>query len=186
MKQKAPLRPLLNATLVDVLVTSVLPPPPQRLSAAELSNAVVERLRAKDEGIWVGWTVKLDGGQGGGTRLLSERSSCGQVGGKVPPDWEKLLLVLVMTLPGSPAVQYEDVAQIQVSRFSLLGSSGNDGSFPQGVHIRSSHEPNGTGSTLVSNRPRPSHTSAGQVLTCLASVSGPGQAIGSGTRDLPR
>lgn len=49
----------------------------------------------------------------------SQCLQCLQAGDKVPQDMKKLLLVLMMTLPGSPAVQYYgDIDQTQVSLVS--------------------------------------------------------------------
>ncbi|XP_042342988.1 4F2 cell-surface antigen heavy chain [Plectropomus leopardus] len=80
-----------NSTLVDVVMRSILPPSQYPLSAKEVADAIETHLQREDEDIWPGWTV----------------------GGKASPDLKNLLLVLTMTLPGSPAVQYdEDIDQI--------------------------------------------------------------------------
>ncbi|XP_074535720.1 amino acid transporter heavy chain SLC3A2 isoform X2 [Halichoeres trimaculatus] len=81
---KDTLPPLNNSTLVDVVVRSILPPSNQVLTAQEVADAIEKNLQTKED-IWPSWTI----------------------GGKVSPDLEKLLLVLMMTLPGSPAVQYD-------------------------------------------------------------------------------
>ncbi|KAM9359471.1 amino acid transporter heavy chain SLC3A2 [Symphorus nematophorus] len=86
------LSPLNNATLVDVVVRSILPSSHHLLSASEVADAVETHLQMRDEDIWPSWTV----------------------GGKPSHDLKKLLLVLMMTLPGSPTVQYdEDISQTQ-------------------------------------------------------------------------
>lgn len=78
------LRPLNNETLVDVVLRSILPPSNHLLSTQEVADAIEKNLQTKED-IWPSWTV----------------------GGEVSPDLNKLLLVLMMTLPGSPAVQYD-------------------------------------------------------------------------------
>lgn len=61
-------------------------------------------------------------------------SRCLQAGGKVPKDLKKLLLVLMMTLPGSPAVQYnEDIDQTQVTHFALPRLFSVQESVPTGI-----------------------------------------------------
>lgn len=53
----------------------------------------------------------------------SKCGRCQQAGDKVPQELEKLLLVLMMTLPGSPAVQYNgDIDQTQVTDISFQDS----------------------------------------------------------------
>ncbi|XP_053176640.1 4F2 cell-surface antigen heavy chain [Scomber japonicus] len=80
-----------NVTLVDFVIRSILPTSPQLLSAQEVADAIETRLQIPGD-IWPSWTV----------------------GGKASYDLKRLLLVLIMTLPGSPAVQYdEDLNQTQ-------------------------------------------------------------------------
>ncbi|XP_062275769.1 amino acid transporter heavy chain SLC3A2 [Scomber scombrus] len=80
-----------NVTLVDLVIRSILPTSPQLNSAQEVADAIETRLQIPGD-IWPSWTV----------------------GGKASYDLKKLLLVLIMTLPGSPAVQYdEDLNQTQ-------------------------------------------------------------------------
>ncbi|KAM6987771.1 amino acid transporter heavy chain SLC3A2 isoform 2-T2 [Tautogolabrus adspersus] len=86
------LPPLNNATLVDVVMRSILPRSNLLMSTNDVADAIEKDLQRKEEDTWPSWTV----------------------GGKASPDLKKLLLVLMMTLPGSPAVQYdEDLDQRQ-------------------------------------------------------------------------
>ncbi|XP_076590555.1 amino acid transporter heavy chain SLC3A2 [Chaetodon auriga] len=86
------LSPLNNVTLVDVVMRSILPPSHHLLSDEEVAEAIETHLQTRKDDIWPSWTV----------------------GGKAPHDLRKLLLVLMMTLPGSPAVQYDqDIGQTQ-------------------------------------------------------------------------
>ncbi|KAM9852827.1 amino acid transporter heavy chain SLC3A2 [Aulostomus maculatus] len=71
-----------NVTLVDVVMRSLLPNSSHILSAQEVTDAVETHLQTT-ENIWPSWTV----------------------GGEASPELKKLLLVLIMTLPGSPAVR---------------------------------------------------------------------------------
>lgn len=100
----------------------------------------------------------------------------------------------MMTLPGSPAVQYEDLEQTQVSRFSLqrlfLGWC-QPGMFVflllQRVHIGSAPGMTRTGSAPVSSQPRSLQMSVGgKDLTCLSSAQGRVKKIDSGAPDFPR
>ncbi|CAJ1065416.1 F2 cell-surface antigen heavy chain [Xyrichtys novacula] len=95
------LPPLNNATLVDVVVRSILPPSNHRLSAQEVADAIEKHLQTKEEDIWPSWTV----------------------GGNASPDLKKLLLVLMMTLPGSPAVQYDEDLDNRQNLSMKVGSS---------------------------------------------------------------
>lgn len=61
VKQKGKVLSPLNATLVDVVVRSILPSSPSRLSASEVSHAIEEHLQAKEDDIWIGWTVENAG-----------------------------------------------------------------------------------------------------------------------------
>lgn len=58
VKQTGRVRPPLNATLVDVVMRSILPPSPQHLSASDVRDAIETHLQSREEDIWVGWTVK--------------------------------------------------------------------------------------------------------------------------------
>ncbi|XP_061734626.1 amino acid transporter heavy chain SLC3A2 isoform X2 [Nerophis ophidion] len=80
----------LNITLVDVVMRSVLPASPHPLSAQEVAVAIERHLQTPEH-TWLGW----------------------QVGGKAPHDLRNLLLVLMMTLPGTPAVQYQELDPAQ-------------------------------------------------------------------------
>ncbi|XP_032401512.1 4F2 cell-surface antigen heavy chain isoform X1 [Xiphophorus hellerii] len=73
-----------NLTLVNVVMRSILPKSEQPLSAEEVAEAVETRLQTRQEDIWTSWTV----------------------GGEVPVELKRLFLVLMMTLPGSPAFRY--------------------------------------------------------------------------------
>ncbi|XP_047450334.1 4F2 cell-surface antigen heavy chain isoform X3 [Mugil cephalus] len=91
------LRPLIhssqvNVSLVDVIMRPILPYSHHVLSAQEVADAIETHLQAPEEDIWPSWTV----------------------GGKASRDLKSLLLVLMMTLPGTPTVQYdEDIDQTQ-------------------------------------------------------------------------
>lgn len=58
VKQKGEVLSVLNATLVDVVMRSILPSSPKLLSATKVSNAIQEHLRREDDDVWIGWTVK--------------------------------------------------------------------------------------------------------------------------------
>lgn len=99
-----------NTTLVDVVMRSILPKLQQPLSSEEVAEAVAKRLQTKWEDTWTSWTV----------------------GGEVSDELKRLLLVLMMTLPGSPAFKYkEEIDQIrdektkhsEVALFSTLSHS---------------------------------------------------------------
>lgn len=51
------LPPLNNATLVDVVVKSILPPSSHLLSAQEVTDAIEKNLQTKED-IWTSWTVR--------------------------------------------------------------------------------------------------------------------------------
>ncbi|XP_044059947.1 4F2 cell-surface antigen heavy chain isoform X2 [Siniperca chuatsi] len=85
VKQSRDDRPPLNVTLVDVVMKSILPSSHHHLSDKEVANAIETHLQTRED-IWPSWTV----------------------GGKASRDLKKLLLVLMMTLPGSPAIQYDE------------------------------------------------------------------------------
>lgn len=82
------LRPLngsgqINITLVDVIIRSILPHSHHRLSTQEVASAIQTNLQTRGDDIWLSWTVA----------------------GKTSDEMRKLLLVLMMTLPGSPTIQ---------------------------------------------------------------------------------
>ncbi|XP_019200752.1 4F2 cell-surface antigen heavy chain isoform X2 [Oreochromis niloticus] len=84
------LRPLngsrqVNVTLVDVVMRSILPHSHHPLFAQEVADAVERCLQTRGDDIWPSWTV----------------------GGNPSQELKKLLLVLMMTLPGSPAIHYD-------------------------------------------------------------------------------
>ncbi|KAL7849021.1 hypothetical protein SRHO_G00206440 [Serrasalmus rhombeus] len=74
-----------NSSLVDLVSKSLLPSSFHQLSAAELAKAMESRLKTL-QGEWPSWTVDR------------------------PVAWElqKVLMVLIMTLPGTPIVRYGD------------------------------------------------------------------------------
>ncbi|XP_068442018.1 amino acid transporter heavy chain SLC3A2 [Clinocottus analis] len=89
-----------NVTLVDMVMRSILPSSRHLLSAKKVADAIETLLKTNLEDIWPSWIV----------------------GGKASLDLKELLLVLVMTLPGSPVVQYdEDI--VQAKNVSLKVSS---------------------------------------------------------------
>ncbi|XP_041797356.1 4F2 cell-surface antigen heavy chain [Chelmon rostratus] len=91
--------PLNNVTLVDVIMRSILPPSLHLLSDKEVADAIETHLQTREDDIWPSWTVV----------------------GKASHNVKKLLLVLIMTLPGSPAVQYdEDIGQTQATESSSV------------------------------------------------------------------
>ncbi|KAM4565906.1 amino acid transporter heavy chain SLC3A2 [Odontesthes bonariensis] len=73
-----------NVTLVNVVMRSILPYSDHLLSAQEVADAIETQLQTWEEDVWSSWTV----------------------GGEAPQDLKKLLLMLMMTLPGSPALEY--------------------------------------------------------------------------------
>ncbi|XP_040034773.2 amino acid transporter heavy chain SLC3A2 [Gasterosteus aculeatus] len=82
----------INITLVDAFMRSILPSSQHLLSTKEVADAIEKHLQTGEDEIWISWTV----------------------GGKASHDLKKLLLVLVMTLPGSPVVWLdEDTDQAQ-------------------------------------------------------------------------
>ncbi|XP_055082081.1 4F2 cell-surface antigen heavy chain [Periophthalmus magnuspinnatus] len=86
VKQRGDNLPPLNnsTTLVDVVIKSILPMSSHLLSGQEVSTAIETHLyRTDTSGVWTSWMV----------------------GGKASEKLKKLLLVLLMTLPGSPAVE---------------------------------------------------------------------------------
>lgn len=93
-----------NSTLVDVVIKPILPMSSHLLSGNEVSSAIETHLYlAQRDGIWNSWMV----------------------GGKASDKLKKLLLVLLMTLPGSPAVEHDsDIDQKETSALSLAASFG--------------------------------------------------------------
>lgn len=95
-----------NSTLVDVVIKHILPTLPHLLSGQEVSSAIETHLyRAQRDGVWNSWMI----------------------GGKASEELKKLLLVLLMTLPGSPAVERDsDIDQKEAMAVNLAGSFGDD------------------------------------------------------------
>ncbi|XP_077467430.1 amino acid transporter heavy chain SLC3A2 [Stigmatopora argus] len=81
----------LNVTLVDVVLKSVLPQRPRLPSDRQVGEAIEAHLQTPEEDTWLGWMV----------------------GCKAPSDLKRLLLVLLMTLPGTPVVQYDQLEPAQ-------------------------------------------------------------------------
>ncbi len=52
------LSPLNNATLVDVVMRSILPSSHHLLSAKEVADAIETRLQTREDDIWTSWTVR--------------------------------------------------------------------------------------------------------------------------------
>ncbi|XP_062241094.1 amino acid transporter heavy chain SLC3A2 [Platichthys flesus] len=103
---------LRNTTLVDVVMRSILPTSPQPLSAQEVANAIETHLLTREQETWPSWTI----------------------GGEGPRELKKLLLVLMMTLPGSPTIQYdEDIDQTQNASLNI-GSSHGQKNEPSDTH----------------------------------------------------
>lgn len=60
VKQTGRVRPQLNASLVDVVMRSILPSSPQQLSATDVRDAIETHLQTREEDIWIGWTVRTN------------------------------------------------------------------------------------------------------------------------------
>ncbi|KAK5868672.1 hypothetical protein PBY51_009666 [Eleginops maclovinus] len=110
VKQTSDVLPLLknssqsNVTLVDVVLKSILPTSQHLLSAKEVAAAIETKLQMKEDESWPSWTV----------------------GGKASRDLKNLLLILMMTLPGSPAVPYdEDIDQTPSVSLKVSSSHGD-------------------------------------------------------------
>ncbi|XDV32703.1 hypothetical protein PO909_003451 [Leuciscus waleckii] len=74
-----------NGSLVELVTKSVIPPSHHLLSAAEVAEAMEASLQTPQEH-WPSWTV----------------------GGRVPWELQRAILVLIMTLPGTPVIKYGD------------------------------------------------------------------------------
>ncbi|XP_010772646.1 4F2 cell-surface antigen heavy chain [Notothenia coriiceps] len=110
VKQTSGVLPLLknpshsNVTVVDVVLKSILPTSEHLLSSKEVAAAIETQLQTKEEDSWPSWTV----------------------GGKASRDLKNLLLVLMMTLPGSPAFSYdEDLNQTPSVSLKVNSSHGD-------------------------------------------------------------
>ncbi|XP_037123446.1 4F2 cell-surface antigen heavy chain [Syngnathus acus] len=110
-----------NGTLVDVVLRSVLPASPRPLSAGQVAQAIETHLQAPED-TWLGWMVGEEG----------------------PHDLRKLLLVLLMTLPGTPVVQYDQ----------LYPAQGGNGSESSEDKFKSRHSTVALFSSLSHNRAR--------------------------------
>ncbi|XP_012732908.2 4F2 cell-surface antigen heavy chain [Fundulus heteroclitus] len=75
-----------NITLINVVLKSILPKSQQPLSAEEVAEAIETQLQTRPDDTWTSWTV----------------------GGEVSGELKRILLVLMMTLPGSPAFTYKE------------------------------------------------------------------------------
>lgn len=60
VKQTGRNRSPLNATLVDVVLRSILPSSPQYLSATDVRDAIETHLQTREEDIWIGWMVRTN------------------------------------------------------------------------------------------------------------------------------
>ncbi|KAL6116093.1 uncharacterized protein ACO6RY_00784 [Pungitius sinensis] len=100
----------INITLVDAFMRSLLPSSQHLLSAKEVAEAIETHLQMGEDEIWLSWTV----------------------GGKASRHLMKLLLVLVMTLPGSPVVWLdEDIDQAQNVSLNVGSSHGDPNQSPE-------------------------------------------------------
>ncbi|XP_077396995.1 amino acid transporter heavy chain SLC3A2 [Festucalex cinctus] len=130
VKQTRELLPLLrvsgqqlNVTLVDVVLRSVLPASPRPLSARQVTDAIETHLQTPED-TWLGWMV----------------------GGKAPSDLRRLLLVLLMTLPGTPVVKYDQL---------YPGQGGNGSQYSDSTYnFKSRHSTVALFSSLSHNRAR--------------------------------
>ncbi|XP_077579060.1 amino acid transporter heavy chain SLC3A2 [Stigmatopora nigra] len=91
----------LNVTLVDVVLKSVLPQSPRLPSDRQVGEAIEAHLQAPEDDTWLGWMV----------------------GSKAPSDLKRLLLILLMTLPGTPVVQYDQLEPAQGGNNSELADN---------------------------------------------------------------
>ncbi|KAK9520892.1 hypothetical protein VZT92_020751 [Zoarces viviparus] len=92
-----------NVTLVDVVMRSILPLSQHILSAKEVAVSIETHLQTRED-VWPSWTV----------------------GGEASLNLKKLLLVLVMTLPGTPVVRYgDDIDQAQNASLEVGSSDGD-------------------------------------------------------------
>ncbi|KAM7413108.1 hypothetical protein PAMA_020477 [Pampus argenteus] len=97
----------INVTLVDLVMRSILPTSPLLLSTEEVADAIETHLQTGGGDIWPSWTV----------------------GGKASHDLKNLLLVLMMTLPGSPVIRYdEEMDQTRNVSLRLASSNGEQNS----------------------------------------------------------
>ncbi|KAF1394067.1 hypothetical protein PFLUV_G00022650 [Perca fluviatilis] len=101
-----------NVTLVDMVMRSILPTSQHLLSPEEVADAIETHLQTREEDIWPSWTV----------------------GGNASHDLKELLLVLMMTLPGSPAVQYDEDIDPRQNVSLKVGSSHGDANKPSATH----------------------------------------------------
>lgn len=60
VKQTGWNRSPLNATLLDVVMRSILPSSPQHLSATYVRDAIETHLQTREEDIWIGWMVRTN------------------------------------------------------------------------------------------------------------------------------
>ncbi|XP_036391915.1 4F2 cell-surface antigen heavy chain [Megalops cyprinoides] len=88
------------SSLVELVTRSLLPSSPHPLSVQEVATTV-ETVLVMPQGKWPSWTV----------------------GGVVSWELQRILMVLTMTLPGTPVINYGDeISQSQVSKLrSVLG-----------------------------------------------------------------
>ncbi|XP_011480849.1 4F2 cell-surface antigen heavy chain [Oryzias latipes] len=75
-----------NVTLVNVVLRSILPNSRSPPSFQEVAEAIEKHLQIKEEDAWPSWTV----------------------GGEASHELKRLLFVLLITMPGSPAIQHDE------------------------------------------------------------------------------
>ncbi|XP_061576330.1 amino acid transporter heavy chain SLC3A2 [Cololabis saira] len=88
-----------NDTLMNMVMRSILPYSHHSLSAWEAAVAIETQLQTVQEDVWTSWTVE----------------------GEAVHELQRLLLVLTMTLPGSPVIQFDD--EIDQTQKSLRRSA---------------------------------------------------------------
>ncbi|XP_066533064.1 4F2 cell-surface antigen heavy chain [Hoplias malabaricus] len=91
-------RSSVNSSLVDLFSESLLPSSSHLLSATELAEAVESKLKTL-QNVWTSWTVDRP----------------------VERELQKVFMVLLMTLPGTPVIRYGDEisADVNASGYSL-------------------------------------------------------------------
>lgn len=98
-------KPTVNSSLVDLVLKSLLPQSSHPLSAAELTEVMETTLKTL-QGEWPSWTVD----------------------GRVSWQLQKVLMVLMMTLPGTPVIRYGDeISQsVNISEYESTKERGQE------------------------------------------------------------